>query len=519
MFNQVQLIIPATGIGSRFKARGMSTSKPLITPNGESFLSHIFSMYPEVKDPLIILNKQDSQIDLILQEINKLKPEAQIVKINQHKLGPSYTIWEARKYINREKKIIVNYIDFYACWNWHDMYDQLSNRDGSILTYTGFHPHMLLNTKYAYVKLNENALISDIKEKESFTTSPMSENASAGAYGYKNGEILLNALSYQLSNNLTVNSEFYNSLSFQYMLEKKMKVGIINAEHFFQWGTPEDLLEWQSIFNLFRKIRCVNRKPSKSKIAGAAIILAAGQGTRLLEVTTTPKPLTKILGKDLWTFSLDAIHNLKNKYLAKNNLFKIDEEIYDLNILNFEKPTFGQADTAFQSISNLSDELQGPISFLSCDNIIFNEDLENSHKEENDFDLLIWATKHYLPAEINHSGFSWVNVDENNYVNNLHFKTHPVDKNDSYVIIGNFTFRNLTTAKHYLKNCLDKRDDTRSEVYLDHVIEEMLQDKLKVKVHLIDNFYSVGTKTEFDIIKYWERCEHFNELTTRGLSS
>ena len=47
----------------------------------------------------------------------------------------------------------------------------------------------------------------------------------------------------------------------------------------------------------------------------------------------------------------------------------------------------------------------------------------------------------------------------------------------------------------------------------------MLQDKLKVKVYEIDNFYSVGTKTEFDIIKYWERCEHFNELTTRGLSS
>jgi NDP-sugar pyrophosphorylase family protein len=519
MFNQIQLIIPATGIGSRFKERGVSTSKPLITPNGESFLSHIFSMYPEVKDPLIILNKQDRQIDHILQEINKLKPEAQIVKINQHKLGPSYTIWEARNYINREKKIIVNYIDFYACWNWHDMYDQLSNCDGSILTYTGFHPHMLLNTKYAYVKLNENALISDIKEKESFTTSPMLENASAGAYGYKTGEILLDALSYQLSKNLTVNSEFYNSLSFQYMLEGKMKVGIINADHFFQWGTPEDLFEWQSFFSLFRKIHSVNKKRSNTKIEGAAVILAAGQGSRLINVTTTPKPLTKILGKDLWTFSLDAIHNLEYKYLAKNNLFKINEELYDLNILNFEKPTSGQADTAFQSISNLSDELQGPISFLSCDNLIFSEDFENAHKETNDFDLLIWAKKHYLPAEINRSGFSWVSVNEKKYVNNLCLKNYPVDLNNSYVIIGNFTFKNLSTAKHYLHKCLNKIDDTRSEIYLDHVIVEMLQDKLRVKIHEINDFYSVGTETEFDVIKYWERCEHFNKLTMKGLIS
>ena len=295
MYSQIQLIVPATGIGSRFKKQGISTSKPLIAPNGESFLSHVFSMYPEVKDPLIILNKDDKQINEILLEINKLKPDSQIVKISQHKLGPSYTIWEARNYINLQKKIIVNYIDFYACWNWHDMYDQLSNNEGSILTYTGNHPHMLRNTKYAYVKLKANTLISDIKEKESFTTSPMFENASAGVYGYKTGAILLDALKYQISNNLTVNGEFYNSLSFKYLLEEKMKVGNINAQHFFQWGTPEDLLDWQNFFHLFYKIRNTNKKSSNKKIEGAAIILAAGEGSRLNNVTSTPKPLTKIL--------------------------------------------------------------------------------------------------------------------------------------------------------------------------------------------------------------------------------
>jgi len=519
MFNQIQLIIPATGIGSRFKEHGISTSKPLISPNGESFLSHIFSMYSEIKDPLIILNKHDSQIDYILQEINKLKPEAQIVKINQHKLGPSYTIWEARNYINREKKIIVNYIDFYACWNWHDMYEQLSNCEGSILTYTGFHPHMLTNTKYAYVKLNGNNLISDIKEKESFTTSPMLEYASAGAYGYKTGAMLIDALSYQISKKLTINKEFYNSLSYKYLLEEKMNVGIINADHFYQWGTPEDLIDWQSYFNLFCKIHGVNKKPSKIKIEGAAIILAAGQGSRLINVAPTPKPLTKILGKDLWTFSLDAVQNVRYKYLAKNNLFRIDEELFDLNIINFEKPTSGQADTAFKSISNLSDQLQGPISFLSCDNLIFSEDFENAHTKEKNFDLLIWANKHYLPAELDKSGFTWVSANENKYVNKLYFKTHPSDLKHSYVINGNFTFKNLSLAKYYLKKCLDKKDSTLREIYLDHVIEEMLQDKLKIKVHEINDIYSIGTKTEFDIIKYWEGCEHFNKLTLRGYST
>lgn len=517
MFKQIQLIIPATGIGSRFKEHGVTISKPLISPNGESFLSHIFSMYPDIEDPLIILNKQDSQINDIVLEINKLKPKAQIVKINQHKLGPSYTIWEARNHINREKKTIVNYIDFYACWNWHDMYDQLSNCDGSILTYTGFHPHMLRNTKYAYVKLNKKNLVSDIKEKESFTTSPMLENASAGAYGYKTGAILLEALTYQMSNNLTVNNEFYNSLSFKYLLEEKMKVGNINSQHFFQWGTPEDLLDWQSYFNLFCRIRDLNKKPSNTKIEGAAIILAAGEGSRLINVTDIPKPLTKILGKEIWSFSFDAIYNLRHKYLAKNNLFEVDEGVSDLGIINFEKPTLGQADTAFQSILKLSDEMQGPITFLSCDNLIFAEDIEMAHAENQDIDLLIWVKKHYLPAEINQSDFSWVRVNEKNYVNKLQFKSQPEDLKNSYVIIGNFTFRNMFTAKHFLKKCLDRKVANRKEIYLDHVIEEILEDKLTVKIHEVNKFCSVGTKTEFAITKYWEECGHFNKLTQRGM--
>ena len=56
-----------------------------------------------------------------------------------------------------------------------------TNCDGCVVTYTGFHPHMLGSTNYAYVKLRDSNII-DIQEKQPFTSKPMEENASSGTY-------------------------------------------------------------------------------------------------------------------------------------------------------------------------------------------------------------------------------------------------------------------------------------------------------------------------------------------------
>ena len=65
-----------------------------------------------------------------------------------------------------------------------------TNCDGAIPCYTGFHPHMLRSTKYAYVK-EKDLVLTAIKEKESFTDSPMNEYASSGTYYFKTGKTAL----------------------------------------------------------------------------------------------------------------------------------------------------------------------------------------------------------------------------------------------------------------------------------------------------------------------------------------
>jgi ADP-glucose pyrophosphorylase len=224
-----------------------------------------------------------------------------------------------------------------------------------------------------------------------------------------------------------------------------------------------------------------------------------------------------ILGKNLWTYSFDAIKGLKYRFISKNNLFEIDEKQNEINVIQIKERTNGQGDTALKSLAALPQNLDGPISFLSCDNLVFEENIEFAHDSVQDFDLLVWVNRRYLPAKINPKDFSWLEIDESEKVSNFYFKNNPKDTDKAFLIIGNFTFKNLSIAQFYLNKCIEKNVPNQEEIYLDHVIEEMLNDGCSIKIQDIGNFHSIGTKNELDIIRYWEGCSKFLSLTMQGV--
>ena len=178
---EYQLIIPMTGTGQRFKTAGYRQLKPLIEVNGRSFFEHVVEMFPDANDALFIISRDETQKYELINKINQKYPGSKIFEIPAHKFGPSYALLQAEKMISETKKIIVSYCDFHASWDSSEMLNQLEYMDGSILTYTGFHPHMVRSNKYAYVK-KHGELLTHIQEKNPFTESPIDEEASAGCY-------------------------------------------------------------------------------------------------------------------------------------------------------------------------------------------------------------------------------------------------------------------------------------------------------------------------------------------------
>jgi NDP-sugar pyrophosphorylase family protein len=63
----MQLIIPMSGSGQRFKDQGFNLPKPLISISGRPMIQHVIDMFPGVDDVLFIVNQehfQDSSLRL-----------------------------------------------------------------------------------------------------------------------------------------------------------------------------------------------------------------------------------------------------------------------------------------------------------------------------------------------------------------------------------------------------------------------------------------------------------------------
>ena len=146
----MQLIIPMSGIGARFLKAGYKIPKPLIKVENQTIISHVVDLFPKVNSITFICNKDHlSDPNLKMEEtLLKINSKVKIIPIDPHKKGPIFAIIKASKFLDFEQPAVVNYCDFNCLWNFEDFKKHIKETkcDGCVITYTGFHPHMLKNT-------------------------------------------------------------------------------------------------------------------------------------------------------------------------------------------------------------------------------------------------------------------------------------------------------------------------------------------------------------------------------------
>jgi NDP-sugar pyrophosphorylase family protein len=498
-----QLVVPMTGTGQRFKSAGYHEMKPLIEVNGQSFFEHVVDMFPGADDILFILSSDEPQKNDLIRRIIQRYPHSRIVEIASHKFGPSYALLEASHLISETKKIIVSYCDFHATWNPSEMLDQLATKDGSILTYTGFHPHMARNNKYAYVK-KDGELVTEIQEKNPFSESPMDEEASAGCYGFASKHILVSAIEEQIKSNLSFDGEFYTSLTYLPILNRNGKIGTVLAREFSQWGTPEDLADWQ-YWN-----RCSNHEVSTcqdcavtSKLEMTSIILAAGAGKRIEKHAKTSKPNILVGSIRLWEYSRN-LAKCGSVILVTRKEIGIDAS-GEIKVLEIEGMTQGQAISARLGLANIENLDKNPVHVFSSDNVMCAGATDLAMKEIIKADLVVWTVSGYPPAQFSPEQYSWLILDGRETVLGVIAKSTPPNLNVAHLIIGNFTFKNSAIAKELIEHLEVYDIRINNEFYLDSVIEVAIQKELDVSYIEVDRFFAVGTEQEIKTYNYYSK--------------
>lgn len=245
----MKIIIPMAGTGNRFVEKGYPDPKPLIHVNGKRIIEYILEMFDDQDEFVFICNDTHLATTNMRQVLLSLKPNATIVSMPQHKLGPVWTVKTVYEHIKDDEEVIVSYCDNPYIWNRDDFKKQVdtNNMDGCVLTHTGFHPHTLANTKMAFVKNKQGTpYITEIKEKSCYTDNPMSEHASTGVYYFKKGSYIKKYFDLAIKEQIQYNGEFYVTLVYNLLIRDGLNVGYYDTPFVTVFGTPEEVENFEA---------------------------------------------------------------------------------------------------------------------------------------------------------------------------------------------------------------------------------------------------------------------------------
>ena len=230
--NELNIVIPMAGEGSRFVNAGYTFPKPMIEIHQKPMIQLIVESLG-LKGNLIFIVREDHlkkyNIKSLLQIIS---PKCKIIVINKLTKGAACTVLLAKKYINNENPLVIANSDQFIEWNPSKVMYNFSSKkiDGGILTFNSIHP------KWSYAKLNKDKIVTEVAEKK-----VISNHATVGVYYWRNGKDFVKYAERMIKKNIRVNNEFYVCPVFnQAILDNKI-IKTHDVDKMWGLGTPEDL--------------------------------------------------------------------------------------------------------------------------------------------------------------------------------------------------------------------------------------------------------------------------------------
>jgi NDP-sugar pyrophosphorylase family protein len=234
----LNLIIPAAGLGSRFRNVGVSTPKPLISVLGMPMLEWVIGNFPlQPGDSVTVIGQKSEaleehvNLDLISRGV-----DLQFVAIDGLTEGPAITVTKAFPFIDMKKPLIVANSDQYVSANLQSFIDLVRRKiyDGLILSMEAH------GNKWSYVGRDKSGGIVEVQEKKE-----ISDEATVGVYAWSSGDFCQQGILDLISAGDRVNNEFYVAPTFNYLIKSGLKIETMHigahGEQVHGLGTPEDL--------------------------------------------------------------------------------------------------------------------------------------------------------------------------------------------------------------------------------------------------------------------------------------
>lgn len=516
----MHIIIPMSGVGQRFIDAGYTDPKPLIKIDGKPIIQHVIELFPGENKFTFICNQTHLDTTDMRAVLNSIVPDAHIISIPNHKKGPVFAVSQILHHIDDDEEVIVNYCDFGTWWNYEDFLEHCRHRkaDGAIPAYKGFHPHMLGSTNYAFMRDDKQWML-EIKEKEPFTDNRMNEYASNGTYYFRKGSLVKKYFPLLQERDINLNGEYYVSLIYNLLIEDNLTVSIYDIEHMLQWGTPQDVEEYNSWSDYFKKLM-QPEEPWSAEKGSTTLIPLAGHGSRFRkEGYIDPKPLLDVSGKAM---ILQANNQLpaseNNRYVCLQdhvNEYHIDQAItanqINAHITIINQVTEGQAITCELGMDGIDED--APLLIAACDNgMLWNHSEYLKLINNRDIDAIVWTFKGHPSARENPQMYGWVNTQQgNDYIQATGVsvkKAISTTPEKDHAIVGTFYFRKASLFREALAVLKKRNIRINNEFYVDSMVGVLLDLGYQVAAFEVDDYIGWGTPNDYETFKYWQSYFH-----------
>ena len=232
----INLIIPMAGGGTRFKKEGIEMPKPLINLNGKPFFfwaTQSIVKFLKVEKLIFIVLREHVEKYEIDKKILEYYPEAQLKVIDKVLNGAVLTCLEGVELIDNDNPILFNDCDhafFSDSFYKYCLKKDFRNTDGALLTFASS------DEKYSYISLDKKNNVIETKEKK-----VISNQAICGAYYFKNKDIFKISANEYLHN--CSYEEYFMSGIYNIMIKNKMKIKSFSTDLHISFGTPAEYEE------------------------------------------------------------------------------------------------------------------------------------------------------------------------------------------------------------------------------------------------------------------------------------
>lgn len=230
--NDLNILIPMAGAGSRFQKAGFKLPKPLIDVLGEPMIKKVIDSLNIQGNYIFIVQKEHREKYNLDVMLNLIVPGCKIIETDGLTEGAACTTLLAKDLINNDSPLLIANSDQYIEWDSVNFMYLMNEQslDGGILTFTADNP------KWSFVRTNEMGLVTEVAEKK-----PISNQATVGVYYWGKGSNYVECAERMISKNIRVNDEFYVCPVYNESIENGDRIKTYNIQNMYGLGTPEDL--------------------------------------------------------------------------------------------------------------------------------------------------------------------------------------------------------------------------------------------------------------------------------------